>query len=119
MEIRWFKDTDCIYLYANGHVTVGGGYEDRVSVTPQQLQRGDVSLTLRGVGEEDRRVYTCQVISGEHTQEGRVALSKCVCVFYTAQHTHTHTNTHACMHTHKHRYTHVNVHRYTLKHIYT
>ncbi|XP_041935251.1 butyrophilin-like protein 2 [Alosa sapidissima] len=73
MEIRWFKGTDCIYLYRNGHVIEGRGYEDRVSVDPQQLQRGGVSLTLRSRWE-DWGVYTCQVISGGHQEEGRVGL---------------------------------------------
>ena len=74
MEIRWFKGTDCIYLYKNGHVTEGRGYEGRVSVNTQELQRGDVSLRLRERREEDGGVYTCQVISGEHKEEGRVGL---------------------------------------------
>ncbi|XP_076120672.1 myelin-oligodendrocyte glycoprotein-like [Alosa pseudoharengus] len=75
MEIRWFRRTDCIYLYKNGHVIEGRGYEGRVSVDPQQLQRGDVSLTLRTSGwGDDHGVYTCQVISGGHQEEGRVAL---------------------------------------------
>ena len=74
MEIRWFKGTDCIYLYKNGHVTEGRGYEGRVSVNTQELQRGDVSLRLRERRVGDRGVYTCQVISGEHKEEGRVGL---------------------------------------------
>ncbi|XP_041935066.1 butyrophilin-like protein 2 [Alosa sapidissima] len=77
MEIRWFRQTDCIYLYRNGHVIEGRGYEGRVSVDPQQLQRGDVSLRLRRSrrgDDDDRGVYTCQVISGGHQEEGRVGL---------------------------------------------
>ncbi|XP_042560254.1 myelin-oligodendrocyte glycoprotein-like [Clupea harengus] len=74
MEIRWFNGTDCIYLYKNGHVTVREGYEGRVSVNTQELQRGDVSLRLRDIRGGDRGVYTCQVISGEHKEEGRVGL---------------------------------------------
>ncbi|KAG5282907.1 hypothetical protein AALO_G00036040 [Alosa alosa] len=29
MEIRWFRETDCIYLYKNGHVIEGRGYSMR------------------------------------------------------------------------------------------
>ncbi|XP_031436472.1 uncharacterized protein LOC105909796 [Clupea harengus] len=74
MEIRWFKGTDCIYLYKNGHVTVREDYEGRVSVNTLELQRGDASLTLIVSREEDKGLYTCQVISGEHKEEGRVRL---------------------------------------------
>ncbi|XP_042560253.1 myelin-oligodendrocyte glycoprotein-like [Clupea harengus] len=76
MEIRWFNGTDCIYLYKNGHVTEGRDYEGRVSVNTQELQRGDVSLRLRKRREEDGGVQTCQVISGEHKEEGRVGVPR-------------------------------------------
>ena len=55
---------------------VGEDYEGRVSVNTLELQRGDASLTLRVSREEDRGVYTCQVISGEHKEEGRVGLRR-------------------------------------------
>ncbi|KAI4891321.1 hypothetical protein NFI96_009852 [Prochilodus magdalenae] len=29
MEIRWFKETDCVCLYKNRQVTEGRGYEGR------------------------------------------------------------------------------------------
>src|SRR4029434_2599905 len=74
MEIRWFKRTDCIYLYKNGHVTEGRGYEGRVSVNTKELKRGDLSLRLRESRYGDGGVHTCQVISGEHKEEGRVGL---------------------------------------------
>ncbi|XP_063078698.1 uncharacterized protein LOC134468754 [Engraulis encrasicolus] len=80
MEIRWFKETDCIYLYVNGDTKSAEllyparTYKGRVNVDPKRLQRGDVSLTLRGFYESDRGVYTCQVISGECTHERRLKL---------------------------------------------
>ncbi|KAL2080788.1 hypothetical protein ACEWY4_022641 [Coilia grayii] len=74
MEIRWFRNTDCIYRYRNGHVTVRGGYEDRVSVNRHELRRGDVSLRLRESTEADSGRYSCQVISGEHLTETRITL---------------------------------------------
>ena len=66
MEIRWFKGTDCIYLYQNGQVTEGRGYEGRVSVFTHQLQRGNVSLSLRDVQRSDYGEYRCEVTHGGH-----------------------------------------------------
>ncbi|XP_076867006.1 uncharacterized protein LOC143518412 [Brachyhypopomus gauderio] len=69
MEIRWFKGTDCVCLYKNGQVTEGRGYEDRVSLFMEELQRGNVSLQLRDCRVSDRGYYLCQVTSGDTTQE--------------------------------------------------
>ncbi|XP_062391216.1 uncharacterized protein LOC134079063 [Sardina pilchardus] len=74
MEIRWFKDTKCIFLYKNDCVLEGKGTEHRVSVDIQQLRRGDVSLILREVRDTDEGVYTCQVIHGEEMKEVRLRL---------------------------------------------
>ncbi|XP_035383140.1 cingulin-like protein 1 isoform X2 [Electrophorus electricus] len=69
MEIRWFKGTDCVCLYKNRQVTEGRGYEGRVSVSPQELEKGDVSLQLRECRECDIGHYLCQVISGDKAEE--------------------------------------------------
>ncbi|XP_076866966.1 uncharacterized protein LOC143518390 [Brachyhypopomus gauderio] len=69
MEIRWFKETDCVCLYKNGQVIEGRGYEDRVSLFTEELQRGNVSLQLRDCREPDIGYYLCQVTSGDTTQE--------------------------------------------------
>lgn len=45
--IRWFKETECIYLYKNGQVTERSGYEGRVSLITQELERGNVCLRLK------------------------------------------------------------------------
>ena len=51
------------------------GGRGRVSVNTQELQRGDVSLRLREKRAGDLEgVYTCQVISGRHKEEGRVGV---------------------------------------------
>ncbi|XP_036447287.1 golgin subfamily A member 6-like protein 22 [Colossoma macropomum] len=71
MEIRWFRGIECIYLYKNGQVTVGRGYEGRLSLFNEELQRGNVSLLLRDVGQADTGIYSCQVITGEN-RENRV-----------------------------------------------
>ncbi|XP_072535241.1 uncharacterized protein [Salminus brasiliensis] len=64
MEIRWFKETDCVYLYQNGQVTEGRGYEGKVNVNPDELRRGNVSLNLRDVQGSDGGEYWCEVTDG-------------------------------------------------------
>ena len=69
MEIRWFKGTDCVCLYKNRQVTEGRGYEVRVSLFPQELQRGNVSFQIRDCRESDLGHYLCQVTHGHTTVE--------------------------------------------------
>ncbi|KAI4896445.1 hypothetical protein NFI96_006863, partial [Prochilodus magdalenae] len=69
MEIRWFKGTDCVCLYKNRQVTEGRGYEGRVSLFTQELQRGNVSLQIRDLTESDTGDYLCQVTDGDTTKE--------------------------------------------------
>ncbi|KAL7834408.1 hypothetical protein SRHO_G00286550 [Serrasalmus rhombeus] len=69
MEIRWFKGTDCVCLYKNRQVTEGRGYEGRVSLFTQELQRGTVSLQIRDCTESDAGQYLCQVTNRDTTEE--------------------------------------------------
>ncbi|KAL6463322.1 hypothetical protein MHYP_G00277130 [Metynnis hypsauchen] len=69
MEIRWFKGTDCVCLYKNRKVTEGRGYEGRVSLFTQELQRGNVSLQIRNCRGSDGGDYLCQVTNGDTTEE--------------------------------------------------
>ncbi|KAL7838669.1 hypothetical protein AOLI_G00270730 [Acnodon oligacanthus] len=69
MEIRWFKGTDCVCLYKDRQVTEGRGYEGRVSLFTQELQRGNVSLQIRDCRWSDRGDYLCQVTNGDTTEE--------------------------------------------------
>ncbi|KAM6954486.1 uncharacterized protein FYW47_013455 [Aplochiton taeniatus] len=66
--------TECIYLYKNGQVIEGRGYEDRLCLVTQELEKGNVSLRLRGFRGSDVGVYICQVIHGEQEQETAVGL---------------------------------------------
>ncbi|KAI4891322.1 hypothetical protein NFI96_032842 [Prochilodus magdalenae] len=75
MEIRWFKGTNCVCLYKNRQVTEGRGYEGRVSLFTQGLQRGNVSLKIRDCKESDRGDYLCQVTNGDTTEECTVGVS--------------------------------------------
>ncbi|KAM6953976.1 uncharacterized protein FYW47_012917 [Aplochiton taeniatus] len=72
--ITWFRETECIYLYKNGQVIEGRGYEDRLSLVTQELGRGNVSLRLRDIRGSDIGKYICQVIHGEQEQEISVGL---------------------------------------------
>ncbi|KAL7838655.1 hypothetical protein AOLI_G00270590 [Acnodon oligacanthus] len=69
MEIRWFKGTDCVCLYKNRQVTEGRGYEGRVRLFTQELQRGNVSLQIRDCTESDAGQYLCQVTNRDTTEE--------------------------------------------------
>ncbi|KAB5513397.1 hypothetical protein PHYPO_G00249370 [Pangasianodon hypophthalmus] len=77
MEIRWFKGTDCVCVYKNRQVTEGRGYEGRVSLFTQELERGNVSLQLRDCKWSDRGDYLCQVTAGDRTEEITVYMGKC------------------------------------------
>ncbi|XP_048031523.1 trichohyalin [Megalobrama amblycephala] len=74
MEIRWLRGTDLIYQYMNGQKITGRDYEDRVSLSIQELERGNVSLTLRNVQESDSGEYTCKVFHDGCLQTGIVHL---------------------------------------------
>ncbi|KAL6463318.1 hypothetical protein MHYP_G00277090 [Metynnis hypsauchen] len=74
MEIRWFKGTDCVCLYKNSQVTEGRGYEGRVSLFTQELQRGNVSLQIRDCTESDLGHYLCQVTNEDTTKECTVGV---------------------------------------------
>ncbi|XP_066517887.1 butyrophilin subfamily 2 member A2-like [Hoplias malabaricus] len=69
LEIRWFRETECVCLYKNRQVTEGRGYEGRVSLFTQELQRGNVSLQIRHCTLSDRGHYLCQVTDGDTTEE--------------------------------------------------
>ncbi|KAI4897630.1 hypothetical protein NFI96_030832 [Prochilodus magdalenae] len=77
MGIRWFKGTDCVCLYKNSQVTKARGYEGRVSLFTQKLQRGNVSLQIRDCRESDTGYYLCQITNGDTTEECTVELRKC------------------------------------------
>ncbi|MCJ8750274.1 hypothetical protein PDJAM_G00260740 [Pangasius djambal] len=77
MEIRWFKGTGCVCVYKNRQVTEGRGYEGRVSLFTQELERGNVSLQLSDCTGSDLRHYLCQVTDGDRTEEIAVEMSKC------------------------------------------
>ncbi|XP_047665308.1 trichohyalin-like isoform X4 [Tachysurus fulvidraco] len=76
LEIRWFKETDCVCVYKNSKVTEGRGYEGRVSLFTQELERGNVSLQLRDCTESDDGYYLCQVTDGDRTEEITVKMAQ-------------------------------------------
>ncbi|KAK3571578.1 hypothetical protein QTP86_014149 [Hemibagrus guttatus] len=69
MEIRWFKGTDCICVYQNGQLQEGDGYEGRVSLFTNELEKGNVSLMLRNVQLSDSGRYKCNVVDGRDVKE--------------------------------------------------
>ncbi|XP_060719484.1 butyrophilin-like protein 2 [Tachysurus vachellii] len=91
LEIRWFKETDCVCVYKNSKVTEGRGYEGRVSLFTQELERGNVSLQLRNCTESDDGYYLCQVTDGDRTEEITVYMNQTTSLPNTALRTKLHT----------------------------
>ncbi|XDV21174.1 hypothetical protein PO909_026323, partial [Leuciscus waleckii] len=69
MQIKWFKETDCVCVYKNRHVTEGRAYKDRVSLITHELERGNVSLHLSDCSVSDVGDYHCQVVSRDRAKE--------------------------------------------------
>lgn len=74
MEVRWFRGMECIYLYKNGHVSVGRGYEGRASLLTPELKRGNMSLILKSIAPVDTGIYSCQVLTGHNMVEKSIHL---------------------------------------------
>ncbi|KAI4884628.1 hypothetical protein NFI96_001340 [Prochilodus magdalenae] len=73
LGIRWFKGTDCVCLYKNRQVTEGRGYEGRVSLFTQKLQRGNIFLQINDCS--DREDYLCQVTNGDTAEECTIGVN--------------------------------------------
>ncbi|KAK9953028.1 hypothetical protein ABG768_017054 [Culter alburnus] len=69
MKINWSILTELIYQYMNGQESTNNDYEDRVSLSIQELEKGNVSLTLRNVQESDSGKYICKVYCGDVCQK--------------------------------------------------
>ena len=63
-------------LYKNVQVIEGRGYEGRVSLVTQELERGNLSLRLRDYRRSDRGGDICQVIYKWVCDPGRVIVLK-------------------------------------------
>ncbi|KAK2855428.1 hypothetical protein Q7C36_007297 [Tachysurus vachellii] len=74
MEVRWFRGTECIYVYNKGQVSVGKGYEGRASLSTRELRNGNVSLTLKSISPLDTGIYSCQVLTGHNKVEKSIHL---------------------------------------------
>nr|XP_055054788.1 butyrophilin subfamily 2 member A2-like [Misgurnus anguillicaudatus] len=47
MEIRWFKETNCVCIYKNREMIEGTSYRDRVNPFTVKLESGNVSLSMK------------------------------------------------------------------------
>ncbi|XP_056125541.1 uncharacterized protein LOC130103321 [Rhinichthys klamathensis goyatoka] len=74
MNISWYRGTDRIYQYMNGLETTDSDYVNRVSMSIQELERGNFSLTLRNVQPSDSGGYRCNVYHYGCMQTGTVHL---------------------------------------------
>ncbi|XP_020359581.2 butyrophilin subfamily 1 member A1 isoform X2 [Oncorhynchus kisutch] len=77
MDIRWFKEGEFaspLYLYDGGKVTEGKGYDGRVSMFTQELEKGNISLLLNNVMASERGIYKCHASYMDWIQELPVVL---------------------------------------------
>lgn len=65
MNISWCRGTELIYQYKSGLESPNSDYEHRLSLSIQELERGNLSLTLRNVQESDSGDYMCHVYHDE------------------------------------------------------
>ncbi|KAM9400995.1 butyrophilin subfamily 2 member A2-like [Salvelinus alpinus] len=77
MDIRWFRDghfAEPLYLYEDRIREEGRGYEGRVSLFSQELERGNISLLLKNVKVSDKGRYKCQASHLNWIQEAEIVL---------------------------------------------
>ncbi|XP_062305532.1 butyrophilin subfamily 2 member A1-like [Osmerus eperlanus] len=77
MQVMWFRQgqfTSPLYGFDNGKENVRQDYTGRVNMSTQGLERGDVSLGLKGVLLADRGEYRCQVIHQDWIKEQAIEL---------------------------------------------
>ncbi|XP_073719691.1 butyrophilin-like protein 2 [Misgurnus anguillicaudatus] len=61
MKIKWLKSRELVYDCKYGQETANPAYVDRVSLSTEELERGNLSLTLRNFQPSDSGSYTCKV----------------------------------------------------------
>ncbi|XP_067233758.1 uncharacterized protein [Chanodichthys erythropterus] len=76
MTVRWFRETELIYQYKNRQEKTNDNYEKQVSLSIQELERGNLSLTLRNFEPSDSGKYTCKVFHDGCLQTGIVHLQE-------------------------------------------
>lgn len=74
MTVRWFRESELIYQYKNGQEKTNDNYEHRLSLSVQELEKGNLSLTLRNFQPSDSGKYTCKVFHDGCLQTGIVHL---------------------------------------------
>ncbi|XP_047008239.1 matrix remodeling-associated protein 8 [Ictalurus punctatus] len=57
--VRWEKDDKLVVKLEHGEMVFGAGFEDRVSVSKEDYNRGDLSLTIHNVRPFDAGLYRC------------------------------------------------------------
>jgi len=61
MNFCWYRESQLIYQYKDGLESPSSDYENRASLSVQELERENLSLSLRNVQESDSGDYTLQV----------------------------------------------------------
>lgn len=73
-EIRWFKGAQLIYQYKNRQEMTDDDYKNRLSVSIQELRRGNLALTLSNVQQSDSGDYTCTIFHDRCQKTGVIHL---------------------------------------------
>ncbi|XDV47893.1 hypothetical protein PO909_017435 [Leuciscus waleckii] len=68
-NIIWYRGTELIYQYKSGLESPNSDYEHRLSLSIQELERGNLSLTLRNVQESDSGDYVCHAYHDDECQK--------------------------------------------------
>ncbi|XP_062855784.1 CD276 antigen homolog [Trichomycterus rosablanca] len=75
-HVEWIIDTETVFEREGGDSYHGEGYEGRVDVSEDELNKGNCSLVLKNVTVNDENVYKCSLmVNSEQRPIQKVRLS--------------------------------------------
>ncbi|XP_029108681.1 uncharacterized protein LOC114910701 [Scleropages formosus] len=70
LNVRWEKDGETVLQVQTGTVNTGSRFRNRVSVSPDRVRLGDLSLTFSMIRISDRGAYQCFFKDNKGTPDG-------------------------------------------------